>query len=200
MAIFFIFSFLLGVSLQITNGFANPFIESFKNIPEYAETFGVQHTGILISLSQISEAFCILLIPFFMKRFGIKRVMMIAMLAWVLRFGLFGLGNPGPGLWLFVLSMIVYGVAFDFFNVSGSLFVDQNTHPSIRSSAQGLFMIMTNGCGSTLGMIAAQGVVDHFTSPAGLTNWTPVWYIFATYALVVLLLFTVVFREKKTAA
>ena len=200
MAIFFIFSFLLGVSLQITNGFANPFIESFKNIPEYAETFGVQHTGILISLSQISEAFCILLIPFFMKRFGIKRVMMIAMLAWVLRFGLFGLGNPGPGLWLFVLSMIVYGVAFDFFNVSGSLFVDQNTHPSIRSSAQGLFMIMTNGCGSTLGMIAAQAVVDHFTSPAGLTNWTPVWYIFATYALVVLLLFALVFREKKAAA
>ncbi|MBS7409096.1 MAG: MFS transporter, partial [Prevotellamassilia sp.] len=116
------------------------------------------------------------------------------------RFGLFGLGNPGPGVWLFVLSMILYGVALDFFNVTGSLLVDQKTTASIRSSAQGLFMIMTNGCGSTLGMIAAQAVVDHFTSPAGLTNWPPVWYIFATYALVVLLLFALVFREKKVKA
>ena len=115
------FSMLLGVSLQITNGFANPFITSFESIPEYADTFGVNHANILISLSQISETCCILLIPFFMKRFGIKNVMLIAMFAWVLRFGLFGLGNPGNGVWLFVLSMIVYGVAFDFFNISGSL-------------------------------------------------------------------------------
>lgn len=147
MAIFFIFSMLLGIALQITNGFANPFLGDFGNIPEYADTFGVKHSNMLISLSQISETFCILLIPFVLRKYGIKRVMLIAMIAWFLRFGLFGLGNPGPGLWMFILSMIVYGIAFDFFNISGSLFVDKNTDPAIRSSAQGLFMLMTNGLG-----------------------------------------------------
>lgn len=144
---------LLGVSLQITNGFANPFITSFRNIPQFADTFGANHANALISLSQMSETLCILLIPFCLKRFGIKNVMLIAMLAWVLRFGLFGLGNPGPGVWMFILSMIVYGVAFDFFNVSGSLFVNMETDTSIRSSAQGLFMIMTNGIGATIGTL-----------------------------------------------
>ena len=153
MALFFVFSMLLGVSLQITNGFANPFISSFETIPEYADTFGVQHTNILISLSQISETCCILLIPFFMKRFGIKNVMLIAMFAWVLRFGLFGLGDPGDGVWMFVLSMIVYGMAFDFFNISGAFFVDMNTEARHRSSAQGLFQLMTNGIGATLGTL-----------------------------------------------
>ena len=157
MAIFFIFSMLLGVSLQITNGFANPYISSFGSIPEYADTFGVQHANILISLSQISETLCILLIPFVLRRFGIKRVMLIAMLAWVLRFGLFGLGNPGDGVWMFILSMIVYGVAFDFFNISGSLYVDKETDISIRSSAQGLFVIMTNGFGATIGDSRSSG-------------------------------------------
>ncbi len=137
MALFFIFSMLLGVSLQITNGFANPFISTFGEIPAYADTFGVKYANILISLSQLSETLCILLIPFALRRFGIRRVMLIAMVAWVLRFALLGLGNPGSGVWLFLLSMIVYGVAFDFFNVSGSLFVDKETDPSIRSSAQG---------------------------------------------------------------
>ena len=131
----------------------NPYISSFGSIPEYAGTFGVQHANILISLSQISETLCILLIPFFLKRFGIKQVMLIAMLAWVLRFGLFGMGNPGSGVWMFVLSMIVYGVAFDFFNISGSLFVDRETDRGIRSSAQGLFVIMTNGFGATIGTL-----------------------------------------------
>lgn len=163
MAIFFCFSMLLGVSLQITNGFANPFITSFKDIPQYADTFGVNHANMLISLSQISETCCILLIPFFMKRYGIKNVMLIAMMAWVLRFGLFALGNPGSGVWMFVLSMIVYGVAFDFFNISGSLFVEQNTDTKQRSSAQGLFMLMTNGIGATIGTLSAQAVVNAYT-------------------------------------
>lgn len=196
MAIFFIFSMLLGVSLQITNGFANPFITSFKAIPEYADTFGVNHANILISLSQISETCCILLIPFFMKRFGIKNVMIIAMFAWVLRFGLFGLGNPGSGVWMFVLSMLVYGVAFDFFNISGSLFVDNSTSPDLRSSAQGLFMLMTNGIGASLGTLGAQAVVNHYTVN-GITDWQTCWYIFAAYALVVGLSFALIFRPKK---
>ena len=209
MTLFFIFSMLLGVSLQITNGFANGFITSFKNLPEFANTFGANHANALISLSQVSETLCILLIPFFLKRFGIKRVMLIAMFAWVLRFGLFGLGNPGSGLWMFILSMIVYGVAFDFFNISGSLYVNENTSGEMRSSAQGLFMIMTNGIGATIGTLGAQAVVNRFvpaaveTADKVVTNgyaiaegWSDTWLIFAGYALVVALLFWVLFKYK----
>lgn len=204
MAIFFIFSMLLGVSLQITNGFANPYISSFAADPQYAATFGVQHANILISLSQVSETCCILLIPFFMKRYGIKNVMLIAMFAWVLRFGLFGVGNPGGGVWMFVLSMLVYGVAFDFFNISGSLFVDKSTDPTIRSSAQGLFMLMTNGIGATVGTLAAQAVINHFTHTQligtqtyTVGDWPACWFIFAGYALVVGISFALIFRPRK---
>jgi len=201
MAIFFIFSMLLGVSLQITNGYANPFIESFQKIPEFANTWGANNANALISLSQISETLCILLIPFFLKKFGIKKVMLMAMVAWVLRFGLFATGNPGDGVWMFVLSMIVYGIAFDFFNVSGSLFVDQETDKKIRSSAQGVFMMMTNGFGATIGMLAAQVVVNHFvythqTAEAQLAGWQTSWYIFAGYSLLVTVLFAVLFKYK----
>lgn len=200
MAIFFIFSMLLGVSLQITNGFANPFLSSFDRIPEYADTFGVQHANALISLSQVSETLCILLIPFVLKHFGIKRVMLIAMLAWVLRFGLFGLGNPGSGVWMFVLSMIVYGVAFDFFNISGSLFVNKETDLAIRSSAQGVFVIMTNGVGATVGMFGAQAVVNRFvdfaSSEPQMAGWSASWFVFAGYALIVAVLFAFIFKYK----
>ena len=161
MALFFIFSMLLGMCLQVTNGYANPFLGSFEYFQDWTNTFGVQHSGILISISQICEALCILAIPFFLKRFGIKNVMFIAMLAWVFRFGFFGAGNPGmPGVLLFVLSCIVYGFAFDFFNISGALYVDQETAPAQRSSAQGLFMMMTNGLGATIGTLSAQVIVN----------------------------------------
>lgn len=161
MALFFIFSMLLGMCLQVTNGYANPFLGSFEYFHKWTETFGVQHSGILISISQICEALCILFIPFFLKKFGIKNVMFMAMLAWVLRFGLFGAGNPGmPGVLLFVLSCIVYGFAFDFFNISGALFVDQEVDVDQRSSAQGLFMMMTNGVGATIGTLSAQAIVN----------------------------------------
>lgn len=205
MAIFFIFSMLLGVSLQITNGFANPFIDTFKNIPDFAGTWGANNANALISLSQISETLCILLIPFCLRRFGIKNVMLLAMFAWVLRFGLFGVGNPGAGVWMFVLSMIVYGIAFDFFNISGSLYVNQQTDPSVRSSAQGLFMMMTNGVGATIGTLGAQAVVNHFVYSqqepmAQVAGWNIAWYIFAGYALVVALVFAVVFKYRHTPA
>lgn len=207
MTIFFIFSMLLGVSLQITNGFANPFIASFESVSQYANTFGVKHANILISLSQISETLCILLIPFFLKRYGIKTVMLIAMFAWVLRFAFFGLGNPGSGVWLLVMSMLVYGVAFDFFNVSGSLFVDKETPHTIRASAQGMFMLMTNGIGATIGTLGAQAVVNRFCSwqevnVEGVSksllvgDWSTVWFIFAGYALVVTFLFMILFKYK----
>lgn len=205
MALFFVFSMFLGVSLQITNGFANPFISSFGEIPAYAETFGVKHANILISLSQLSETLCILLIPFALRRFGIKIVMLIAMLAWVLRFAFLGLGDPGAGVWLFLLSMVVYGVAFDFFNVSGSLFVDKETDPTIRSSAQGLFMIMTNGIGATLGSFGAQAVISYFVYNehdvyARLAGWSLSWYLFAAYAAIVAVLFAVLFRYRADRA
>ena len=195
MAIFFIFSMLLGASLQITNGYANSFISSFAGIPEYADAWGARNANALISLSQMSETLCILLIPFFMKRFGIKKVMLISMFAWVLRFGFFGVGNPGSGVWLFVLSCLVYGVAFDFFNISGSLYVNRMTSKDIRSSAQGLFMLMTNGLGASIGTWAAGKVVNHFVYNAAQPDWATAWYIFAGFAFVVGFLFIFLFKD-----
>ena len=209
MAMFFGFAMLLGFCLQISNGYANPFITSFGGIAEYADTFGVQHANILISLSQMSETLCILLIPFFLSRFGIKKVVLMALLGWVLRFGFFAVGNPGSGVWLFILSMIVYGVAFDFFNISGSLFVNQETDESIRSSAQGLFMMMTNGIGAFVGTLVAQTVINNYvftpqangaTGEAVIAGWQTCWYIFAGYALVVAVLFALLFKDSKAKA
>lgn len=200
MAIFFIFSMLLGVSLQITNGYANPYISFFQSLPEYADAWASRNANAIIAISQASETLCILLIPFCLKRFGIKGVMLMSMFAWVLRFLFFGLGNPADGVWLLILSCIVYGVAFDFFNVSGGLYVDKETEPSIRSSAQGLFMIMTNGLGATIGTLGAMYIVNHFVVPTDpqtvqLAGWRTCWYIFAAYALVVGLLFWIIFRD-----
>jgi len=195
-AIFFIFSMLLGASLQITNGYANTFLGSFASDPALADTFAVKNSNALISISQISETLCILLIPFCMKKFGIKKVMLIAMFAWVFRFGFFGLGSPDfPGVLLFILSCIVYGVAFDFFNISGSLYVEQNVPTDIRSSAQGLFMLMTNGLGATIGTLAAGAVVDATVYNAANPSWAKAWYIFAAYALVVGILFMILFKD-----
>ncbi len=213
-AVFFIFSMLLGASLQITNGYANTFITSFKANPLFHDAWGANNANALISLSQVSETLCILLIPFFMKKFGIKKVMLIAMFAWVFRFGFFGLGNPGGGVWLFVLSCIVYGVAFDFFNISGSLYVNENTDKGIRSSAQGLFMLMTNGLGASIGTWAAGKVVNHFVfdpiaaqEALGLSpreamlagNWSAAWYVFAAYAFIVGVLFMILFKDPEKA-
>lgn len=203
MAIFFIFSMLLGVSLQITNGYANPYITFFKDLDVFKDAWAAQNANALISLSQVSETLCILLIPFCLKRFGIKGVMLLSMFAWVLRFGFFGIGSPeGGGLILFILSCIVYGIAFDFFNVSGGLYVDKETSPDIRSSAQGLFMIMTNGLGATIGTLGAMAIVNHnvvATEPLEmqLHGWRVSWLIFAAYALVVGVAFWIIFRDKK---
>lgn len=202
MAVFFIFSMMLGAALQITNGFATPFISSFGANPEFADTFGVKYSVIIYSISQISETLCILLIPFFLKRFGIKKVVLMAMIAWMFRFGLFGVGDTGTGLWAIILSMIVYGFAFDFYNISGSLFVNQETPAEMRSSAQGLFMLMTNGLGATLGTFGAQWVVNRFCHwtepphPALVGDWQTVWFIFAAYALAIAVLFAICFRYK----
>jgi len=203
MAIFFIFSMLLGAALQITNSFGDLFLSSFASIPEYIDSFGVKHSVVLLSISQISETLFILAIPFFLKRFGIKYVMLISMVAWFLRFSLFGLGDPGDGIWMLILSMIVYGMAFDFFNISGSLYVEQSTTSDIRASAQGLFMFMTNGLGALFGSYAAGAVVNKFTrieqfgdSFYRVGDWPTVWFIFAGYALIIAVVFAFVFKHK----
>lgn len=194
LAMFFIFSMLLGCALQISNGFTSAYLNSFSVETQYADTFTVQHPIIMTSLSQISETLCILMIPVFLGRFGIKKVMTTAMLAWAARFILLAVGNPGDGVWLFILSMIIYGIAFDFFNIAGSLFVNKATKSEIRSSAQGLFMLMTNGLGASIGMIAAQKVVNYSLIHGG---WQIAWNIFAAYAITIAILFTLFFNEKE---
>ena len=197
MLIFFLFAMLLGAALQITNAFGKSFLDDFGSNPAYKDAFGVRHSNILISISQISETLFILTIPFFLRRFGIKAVMMMSIFAWVFRFGLFGVGDPGSGLWLLVLSMIIYGMAFDFFNISGSLFVEKEADVSIRASAQGLFMVMTNGIGAFLGGMISGWVVDYFTTN-GVKDWKSIWFSFAGYALVIGIIFPLVFRYKHT--
>ena len=207
MALFFIFSALLGMCLQVTNGFAGPFITSFKGSadPAGASSFAANNATLLTSISQISEALCILMIPFFLKRFGIKVVMLMSMFAWVFRFGFFGVGNPAmPGVLFFILSCIVYGVAFDFFNVSGGIFVDQECEPSVKASAQGLFMMMTNGVGATIGTLAAGAIINSFCHWENgflvgndANGWQTCWFIFAGFALAVGISFALLFKPDK---
>jgi NHS family xanthosine MFS transporter len=193
MLVFLVFSMLIGAALQITNAFGGAFLDDFKGL--YANSFGVLHPNLLLSISQISETLFILTIPFFLRRFGIKRVMLMSIFAWVLRFGLFGFGNPGSRLYLLVLSMIVYGMAFDFFNISGSLFVEQEADIKIRASAQGLFMLMTNGIGASVGGTLSGMVVDHFTVN-GVKDWQSIWFTFAAYALVLGVTFPWIFKYR----
>lgn len=196
MALFFIFSMFLGAALQLTNMYGDSFLDDFGKIPQYADSFVVKYSTIIISISQVSETVFILAIPFFLKRFGIKNVMLISMLAWVLRFGLFSYGDPAGGLWMIVLSCIVYGMAFDFFNISGSLFVETTTDSSIRSSAQGLFMMMTNGVGAWLGSKISGWMIDEYYTTAAGKNWAGIWLAFAIYALIVAIVFAVMFKHK----
>jgi NHS family xanthosine MFS transporter len=191
--VFFIFAMLLGAALQITNAFGGAFLDDFKTA--YPGSFGVVHPNLLLSISQISETLFILTIPFFLRRFGIKTVMLISIFAWVFRFGLFAVGDPGARVGLLVLSMIIYGMAFDFFNISGSLYVDRESDSNIRASAQGLFMIMTNGLGAFFGGTASGWVVDHFTTD-GVKDWRSIWFTFAGYALVLGIVFPLVFKYK----
>ena len=196
LAVFFVFCILMGSALQITNGYANTFLSSFSANPALADTFAVRNSNALLSLSQISETLCFLLVPFCMRRFGIKKVLLMSMTAWVLRFGLFGIGQPDmPGVLLFILSCILYGIAFDFFNIAGSLYVEKNVEGSIRASAQGLFMMMSNGVGATIGMIGAGAVMDRCVFKAAVPDWSQAWLVFAGYMVVVALLFTVLFKD-----
>jgi NHS family xanthosine MFS transporter len=197
MALFFLFSMFLGASLQLTNMYGDVFISDFKNIPEFANLWVVKYSTIIMSISQISETIFILAIPFFLRNFGIKKVMLISMAAWVLRFGLLAFGNPADGLWMIIVSCIVYGMAFDFFNISGSLFVETTTDAKTRSSAQGLFMMMTNGFGAVLGSyVSGLLITAYFTGINGEKDWFNIWLSFAGYSFVILILFAVFFKHK----
>jgi NHS family xanthosine MFS transporter len=194
-ALFLIFSMFLGAALQLTNMYGDTFLSDFSKVPEYENSFVVKYSTIIMSISQISETLFILAIPFFLKRFGIKQVMLISMVAWVLRFGLFAYGDPSGGLWMIILSCIVYGMAFDFFNISGSLFIETSTDSSIRSSAQGLFMMMTNGFGAVLGSSISGYVIDKYFTVEGTKDWHSIWFWFAIYAAVIAVLFAVFFKH-----
>ncbi len=193
MLVFFIFAMLLGAALQITNTFGEAFLHDFSG--SYPESFAVHHPGLLMSVSQISETLFILTIPFFLLKFGIKKVMLLSIFAWVFRFGLFGIGNPGTGLLFLILSMIIYGLAFDFFNISGSLFVKKEADSSMVASAQGLFMLMTNGIGAFLGGTLSGAVVDYFTVD-GVKDWQSIWFTFAGYSLILGIVFPFIFKYK----
>lgn len=197
MALFFIFAMLLGAALQLTNAYGDTFLHDFAKVDIYKDTTAVKYPAIIMSISQISETLFILAIPFFLRRFGIKKVMLFSMIAWVLRFGLFAYGNPAEGLWMIILSCIVYGMAFDFFNISGSLFVDTQVKPEIRASAQGVFMMMTNGFGAWLGSrISGIVIAKYFTHADKSMDWQGIWMAFAAYSLVVAVLFAIFFRHK----
>ncbi|WP_295796063.1 nucleoside permease [Mucilaginibacter sp.] len=198
-AIFFAFSLLLGAALQLTNAYGDTFLHDFNNIPAYKDSLAMKYPAIIMSISQVSETLFILAIPFVLRKFGIKYVMLISMLAWVLRFGLFAFGDPAGGLWMIILSCIVYGMAFDFFNISGSLFVETQIGPEIRASAQGLFMMMVNGFGAFFGSILSGFLIDKFFTLADHSkNWHGIWLSFAGYALVIAIIFPFVFRYKHT--
>ena len=199
MALFFIFAMLLGAALQLTNAYGDTFLHDFAKIDKYKDLTAVKYPAIIMSISQISETLFILAIPFFLRKFGIKYVMFFSMVAWVLRFGLFAYGNPGDGLWMIILSCVVYGMAFDFFNISGSLFVETQSDPAIRASAQGLFMMMTNGFGAVIGSFLSGLLIQkYFTHTDNSKNWFGIWISFASYALVVAILFLVVFKHKES--
>lgn len=196
LALFFIFSMFLGAALQLTNAYGDVFLDDFKHIPQYADSFVVKYSTIIMSISQISETLFILAIPFFLRKFGIKQVMLFSMIAWVLRFGLFAFGNPTDGLWMIILSCIVYGMAFDFFNISGSLFVETTTDTSIRSSVQGLFMMTTNGFGAILGSMSSGYLIDTYFTHNNEKDWHGIWLSFSIYALIIAILFALLFKHK----
>ena len=196
MAMFFIFSMFLGAALQLTNMYGDTYLKDFKNFAEYADTFVVRYSTIVLSISQISETLFILTIPFFLRKFGIKKVMLFSLIAWVLRFGFFSFGDPINGLWMLLMSNIIYGLAFDFFNISGSLFVEINTDSRIRSAAQGMFMMMTNGFGAILGSLSSGYLIDAYFTKNGIKDWPGIWLTFAIYALIITIAFGILFKHK----
>lgn len=192
MALFFVFSMLLGAALQLSNMYGDAFLSGFPK-----GSVVEKYSTIIYSISQFSETAFILTIPYFLKRFGMKKVMLFALFAWVLRYGLFAFGMIPSGGVFVVLSCIVYGMAFDFFLISGSMYIETTTEPRLRSSAQGLFIMMTNGFGAYFGTVISSWVIErYFTFSDGSTNWHFTWMTFALYCLVVAVLFAFLFKHE----
>jgi NHS family xanthosine MFS transporter len=196
MALFFLFAMFLGAALQLTNAYGDTFLHDFAKVDAYKDLIAVKYPAIIMSISQMSETLFILTIPFFLRKFGIKKVMLMSMIAWMLRYGLFAFSNPAGGLWMIILSCIMYGMAFDFFNISGSIFVETQVAPNIRASAQGLFMMMTGGLGTFFGGRISGFAIDRFFLTDGNYEWRQIWITFAIYAAVVAVLFSVFFKHK----
>lgn len=208
---FLIFAVFTGVCLQISNGFAIPYINHFMAFDQYIGSMAAGNATLLVSLSQISEAAFILVTGIAMKRLGFKLVIFLALIAWSIRFLFLGTGNPGDGLWMFIVSMLVYGVAFNFFTIAGHIYMDQKSDVSTRGFGQGLLMMMTNGIGATGGMVAAGAIINHYCrwemveSPAShgsmrlfMGDWLVPWILFAAYALLIALLFLVFYHSSRT--
>ncbi len=207
---FLIFMMFMGVCLQISNGYAVPFINHFMGIPEYAGNFIASNGTLLFSLSQISEACCMLLVGKAIKRLGIRIVVTLAMAAWCLRFVFLGIGNPGAGMIFLILSMIVYGIAFNFLTIASHLYMESRCSGDNKGFGQGLVMMMTNGIGATCGIVGAGAIINAFCDwemvklPSGnmmrlfMGQWEWAWLIFGAYAAVIGILFVCIFRVKKS--
>lgn len=196
---FLIFAAFIGVCLQISNGFATPYISHFMGEDLYSSSFAAGNATMLFSLSQIAEACCLLFVGKALKRWGITWVFGLGMVAWGLRFLFFGYGNPGDGFIFLVLSMIVYGFAFNFITIAGHLNMDQVSVKENKGLGQGVMMLMSNGIGATAGTLVAGEIINHWcrweTVPSAMGepmrlfmgNWQGPWMIFAGYSLLLAL-------------
>ena len=208
MTLFLIFVIFSGVCLQISNGFATPFINHFMAFREYADSFASGNATMLFSLSQIAEASCVLLVGISLKHMGIRGVYAIGLAAWGLRFLTLATGNPGDGLWLLIASMLIYGIAFNFITIAGHLYIQQIAPANMKGFAQGLMMFLSNGIGATFGTVAAGAIVNSnchwelIELPAGnarmglfMGNWETPWLIFAAYAFAIALAWLILYRK-----
>ncbi|KEY56442.1 MFS transporter [Serratia sp. DD3] len=196
---FFIFSGLLGVSMQLSNAYAGTFLHDFSSNPLYSDSIMIRFPAVIVSIGQMSEMFFVLLVPYFLTRYSVKTVMLISMLAWVARWLLLGFGNPGELWWMIILSMLVWGVAFDFFNLAGSLFLETNVDNGMKATAQGLLQVMIIGVGGTLGGFASGWMIDAFFTHDGIRDWRSIMIAFAAFNLLVAFSFMLFFKGSVSA-
>jgi nucleoside transporter len=188
-AIFALASLLICVPLQFFYAFTNLFLNEI----------GVKNAAGKMTGGQMSELFCMLLIPWFFRRLGVKYMLIAGMLAWTIRYLLFAYGNSGQGMWMLWIGILLHGICYDFFFVTGQIYIDRKAPPVLRAAAQGLITLITYGAGMLLGSWLSGNVVDLYahTAPGGATvhAWRPIWLISAGCAVVVLLLFLVTFSD-----
>ena len=194
MAVFAIASFLICIPLQFYYAFTNLFLNQS----------GVSNAAGKMSAGQFSELFCMLLIPWFFRRLGVKYMLAAGMLAWVVRYLLFAYGNAGPGMWMLWLGILLHGICYDFFFVTGQIYIDLKAPAALRAAAQGLISLITYGVGMFVGSWLSGAVVDHFAGETVgghlLYRWRPIWIFSAVASGLVLMAFLLAFRDKGTEA